>query len=584
MAIIPKVGSGGEKFDITNGIRKQYVAANADIEKHTFVEMIEMEAENSLLTSIDNRGLPEVLYEDGDITLIYNTYDLPHSICALIKNGDTITASNWVSTTSDISARLYFLGKLDANRWLISYGPRMMVLKLTGQTLTLGTAVQAIASDVSNPVIYLISSNLAIAFDVDMEGYSGSYNSHYYIYAAPYIINNMTITKGTDATIFEESTQAHYEPEVLYTYPTENNSGIVVVNNYDGDYKTAIPISISGKTITVGTGLTMKYNIGSIESYSKLDNNSFIYHSDLGDEVCGTIISNNGTLYKSTINSNDYPYYFYNVSDGVTLYLQSVGTDELWAYLIAKTSDTRAELSIGISLTTYADIICDVVTYLGNNRYRIFYSSNSRCGACDITINFAGDIYNPGLSLIEVVINSGLIHSVYFVGLIDNLGALYAAPGSSYNKMVYIKPIENDLVLFEISYAETPESSYKTCLVYNKNCIWSIWADSNYHILAVTVNSEETKYSDSFPSINQDGSPNVLLANGTTDGIQFVSGEDILMAGIEIYDIKIISDDEGNVAIPGIGVQTSVTKIEGVTEEKIFEKQFGNVIVLNSTT
>lgn len=572
MAIIPKVGSGGEKFDITNGIRKQYAAVGEDIEKHTFVEKVNVGPISSNLTSIDDNSVG-IIYEDENTVFIT---DHDTRICAIRNNNGNIISSNWVTIFNGI---LEFLGNLDDNRWLLKAGNSLLVLKLSGQTLTAGTALSTLSSEVN----YVVNSSYAVGFIPHIAGSSG-YGDPAYVEAIPYSINDTIISAGTKITIFEESGTIYDTAEILYMYPTENNGGTVLVSTYQRSYdkrNNAVHVTISGSSITKGTALSLGSDYYSIGGTCRLDGNSFILVKATS-YYCYAVMAVGNVLYKSKLNIPKYAFYLYNVDSGISLVLSNSASNHIWSCLVVRNGNAASIVenktlgigSIGLTL--------DKVIPLGDNLHRIFYRVNSYCAAADITVS------STSVTLLRHKQASQLLNKVEFIGETGNVG-VYSDTYS--DNIVYITPeIDNiNIVIISNTYPPPSQEDRRTCMVYAKNCLWTIYGDyvsnqSYYLIFSSNINEKDKKYSANYSADHQYSNycPTIVMAIATNDGIQFAALEQSATNRYYVVSKGFIADDDGNVSVPGTGVRKSTTKIEGVTEEKIFQGNLGNVLVLNT--
>lgn len=571
MAIIPKVGSGGEKFDITNGIRKQFSAVGADVEKHTFVEKVSISPITSNLANIITNTVV-IIYEDENTVFVSDTDD---RIFAIRNDNGNIISSNLLTVPYDVK----FVGNLDSNRWLLRAENSLFVLKLNGKSLTKGTAL---AVTLSTEVNYIVNSSYAVGFIPHNVEYSG-YRDPAYVEAIPYSINDTTISAGKKITIFKESGTTYDTAEVLYMYPTENNGGTVLVSTYRSknvEKVTAVHVSISGSSITKGTALSLGSDYYSIGWTCRLDSNSFML-VDKASYYCYAVMAVGNVLHASSLNIPEHPPYLYNVEDGISLVLSNSADNKIWSCLVVRNRNAASIVenktlgigSLGLTL--------DKVIPLGDNLHRIFYRVNSRCAAADITVS------STSVTLLRHKQASQLLNEVEFIGETGNVG-VYSDTYS--DNIVYITPeIDNiNIVIISNAYPPPSQEDRRTCMVYAKNCLWTIYGDyvsnkSYYLIFSSNVNEKNKKYSANYAADHQyyQDYPIILMAIETGSGIQFASLE---RSGGQYYVVakKFISDDNGNVSIPGTGIQKSTTKIEGVTEEKIFQGNLGNVLVLNT--
>lgn len=568
MAIIPKVGSGGEKFDITNGVREQYAAVGEDVEKHTFVEKVSIGPITSNLANIITNTVV-IIYEDENTVFVLDTDD---RIFAIRNDNGNIISSNLLTVPYDVK----FVGNLDSNRWLLKTRYSLLVLKLSGQTLTAGTAL---STTLSTEVNYVVNSSYAVGFiphDV-------RYGAPAYVEAIPYSISDTTISAGTKITIFEESDTTYDTAEIWYMYPTENNGGTVLVSTYQSknvEKVTAVHVTISGSSITKGTALSFGYNHYSIGGTCRLDDNSFIFVED-SNYFCYAVMAVGNVLYRSKLNIPEYAFYLYNVDNGISLVLSNSASNHIWSCLVVRNGNAASIVenktlgigSLGLTL--------DKVIPLGDNLHRIFYRVNSRCAAADITVS------STSVTLLRHKQASQLLNEVEFIGETGNVG-VYSDTYS--DNIVYITPeIDNiNIVIISNAYPPPSQEDRRTCMVYTKNCLWTIYGDyvsiqSYYLIYSFNVNEKNKKYSAKYAADHQyyRDYPIILMAIETGSGIQFASLERF-EGQYYVVAKKFISDDNGNVSVPGTGVRKSTTKIEGVTEEKIFQGNLGNVLVLNT--
>lgn len=573
MAIIPKVGSGGEKFDIINGIRKQFSAVGADVEKHTFVEKVSIGPITSNLANIIT-NIVVIIYEDEN-TVFVSDSDTLRRIFAIRNDNGNIISSNLLTVPQDVK----FVGNLDSNRWLLRDESSLFVLKLNGKSLTKGTSLAVTSTEVN----YVVNSSYAVGFIPHGAGY----RDPAYVEAIPYSINDTTISAGKKITIFKESDTTYDTAEILYMYPTENNGGTVLVSTYHNKYVkkvTAVHVTISGSSITKGTALSLgsDYSASALGWTCRLDSNSFMF-VDGASYYCYAVMAVGDVLHASSLNIPEYPPYLYNVEDGISLVLSNSADNKIWSCLVVRNRNAASIVenkTLGIGSL---ELTLDKVIPLGDNLHRIFYRVKSRCAAADITVS------STSVTLLRHKQALQLLNEVEFIGETGNVG-VYSDTYS--DNIVYITPeIDNiNIVIISNSYPPPSQEDRRTCMVYAKNCLWTIYGDydyvsdkSYYLIFSSNVNEKDKKYSANYAADHQYYSdyPIILMAIETGSGIQFASLERF-EGQYYVVAKKFISDDNGNVSVPGIGVRKSTKKIEGVTEEKIFQGNLGNVLVLNT--
>ena len=573
MAIIPKVGSGGEKFDIINGIRKQFSAVGADVEKHTFVEKVSIGPITSNLASIITNTVV-IIYEDENTVFVSDTDD---KIFAIRNNNGNIISSNLLTVPYDVK----FVGNLDSNRWLLRDESSLFVLKLNGKSLTKGTAL---AVTLSTEVNYIVNSSYVFGFIPHDKGYSG-YESPPYVEAIFYTINDTVISAGKKITIFEEVQSSLKNAEILYMYPTENNGGTVLVSTYRSknvEKVTAVHVSISGSSITKGTALSLGSDYYSIGWTCRLDSNSFML-VDEASYYCYAVMAVGNVLYASSLNIPEYPPYLYNVDNGISLVLSNSASNHIWSCLVVRNGNAASIIESKTLGIGSLGLTLDKVIPLGDNLHRIFYRVNSRCAAADITVS------STSVTLLRHKQASQLLNEVEFIGETGNVG-VYSDTYS--DNIVYITPeIDNiNIVIISNAYPPPSQEDRRTCMVYTKNCLWTIYGDyvssqsySYYLIYSFNVNEKNKKYSANYAADHQyyRDYPIILMAIETGSGIQFASLERF-EGQYYVVAKKFIADENGNVSVPGTGVRKSTKKIEGVTEEKIFQGNLGNVLVLDT--
>lgn len=560
----------GSSFEVTNAKEVQYSAVGEDIEKYTFVETAEIGPITSNLTSIDANHVG-IIYEDENMVFIS---DHTTKVCAIRNNNGNIISSNWITISHGV---IEFLGNLDDNRWLLRAGSTLLVLKLSGQTLIAGTAL---AVTFSTEVNYVVNSSYAVGFIPHDAGDSDPA----YVEAIPYSINDTTISAGTKITIFEEWNTTYDSAEIWYMYSTENNGGTVLVSTYQrvsNKRINAVHVTISGSSITGGTALSL----GSGYYYSigwtcRLDSNSFML-VDKTDYYCYAVMAVGNVLYASSLNIPEYPPYLYNVEDGISLVLSNSADNKIWSCLVVRNRNAASIVENKTLGIESLGLTLDKVIPLGDNLHRMFYRVNSHCGAADITVS------STSVSLIRSKQTSQLLNNLEFIGETGNVG-VYSDTDA--NCIVYVSPETNNISIFRESNSYPPPSQKdrRTCMVYAKNCLWTIYGDyvsgqSYYLIFSSNVNEKDKKYSANYGADHKYSTyyPTILMAIATNGGIQFAALEQSATNRYYVVSKGFIADENGNVSVPGIGVRKSTKKIEGLTKEKVFQGLLGTILVLN---
>ena len=587
MAIIPKVGSGGEKFDITNGVREQYAAVGEDIEKHTFVEYVEIGPISSEITASNDGGYPVVDFEDETDIILRVNADLTGSyiVCVIRRSGDSFVASNWINT----AMAFVVVGRLDANRWLLrtlnEQTGTLKVLKISGTTLSVGTALAY--SGLSG--IGILGPNSVVGVINHREGSSG-YNEPAYSEAMVYNINDTVITAGSKVTIFTANRSWRDDaPELKLIYPTHDNGGIICLLHGPtySDAIYGIHVTISGTSITAGASLNSVY-ADDIAEWSPMDKNSFILRENPDDArvVMYTVRTfSTNTLAASNANGPSVSCDFYNL-DSSKVFAAFALSNRINIYLYERSGNSLPAPITFSDPTSYTGVAVDDIISLGNNRYRIFYTTSNKAGIMDI-------YYDPlefTLTKVKSVQNKSALTSIAYIGQANNVG--YFADAIN-NRSVIGNPATDDVSLFEVSDNYPPPDPasipIKTKLVFTKNCIWSVYGDyaasqGYYFIRGINVNSKNTVYAANYSADYQysQSGPKILKLIATSGGITFVASVIASSSVAHVLSKGFVMDDNGNVSIPGTGVQKSTTKIEGVTEEKIFQGNLGNVLVLDT--
>lgn len=575
----------GDSFEITNAKEVQYAAVGEDIEKYTFVEKAKVGPITSNLTSFYHYSKTvKIFYEDEDTVLISYTDSSDSYFCAIRNSGGSIVASNWADILT--SNEPVLVGQLDNNRWIIKtvagggYDHRLTVLKLSGQTLAFGTSL-SINADESN---FVISSSSIVGFLAHDSGYSG-YGDPAYVEAIPYSVSDTVITAGTKKTVFTESGTTYDNPEVLYTYPTDGNGGTALISTYDYASEkrfTAVHVTLSGTSLTEGTALLLGSSYYELSTTLRLDGNSFIFVDD-GTYYCHVVIAVGDVLHSNALNIPEYSYYPYNVSDGISLILTRSSSNYIYTNLIVR-SGNAAKIVEAKSLDiggTGLDID-KVIPFEGNN-HRIFYRTTACCAAADITVT------STNVTLLRHKQTTQLMTGLEFIGETNKI-AVYSDVSNKY--IVYITNDPSDIVIFREanSYPPPSQEDHRTCLVYSKNCLWTIYGDyinsqAYYIIFSVNVNTKAAMYSANYSADHSYGSyePIILMAIPTSEGMQFAALDRASADRSYVTSKGFVANDNGNVSIPGSGVKKSKTKIEGLTKEKIFQGILGTVLMLDKS-
>lgn len=560
--------SGGS-FEVTNAKEVQYSAVGEDIEKYTFVETAKIGPITSNLTSIDANPV-RIIYEDENTVFIS---DPDTKVCAIRNNNGNIISSNWITISH---GTIEFLGNLDDNRWLLRAGSTLLVLKLSGQTLIAGTAL---AVTLSTEVNYVVNSSYAVGFIPHDAGYSDPA----YVEAIPYSINDTVITAGTKKTVFTESGTTYDNPEVLYTYPTDGNGGTALISTYHNTSDkrfTAVHVTLSGTSLTNGTALLLGSSYYKLSTTLRLDGNSFIFVDD-ASYYCHAVIAVGNVLYSSSLNIPEYSYYPYNVSEGISLILTRSSSNYIYTNLIVRSGNAaRIVEAKSLDIGGTGLDIDKVIPFEGNN-HRVFYHRTSRCAAADITVT------STTVTLLRHKQTTQLMTGLEFIGETNKI-AVYSDVSNKY--IVYITNDPSDIVIFRESNSYPPPSQedHRTCLVYSKNCLWTIYGDyinsqAYYRIFSVNVNTKDTMYTANYSADHSYGSnePIILMAIPTSGGMQFAALDRASANQSYVTSKGFVADDNGNVSVPGTGVKKSKTKIEGLTKEKIFQGILGTVLVLD---
>lgn len=575
----------GDSFEITNAKEVQYAAVGEDIEKHTFVEYVEIGPISSEITVSNDGGYPVVDFEDETDIILRVNADLTgnYIACVIRKSGDSFVASNWINT----NMAFVVVGRLDANRWLLrtlnEQTGSLKVLKISGTTLSVGTALAY--SGLSG--IGILGSNSVVGVINHREGYSG-YNEPAYSEAMVYNINDTVITAGSKVTIFTaKRTWRDDAPELKLIYPTHDNGGIICLlhgpTSSDAIY--GIHVTISGKSITAGASLNSVY-ADDIAEWSPMDKNSFIFRENPDDArvVMYTVRTfSTNTLAASNANGPSVSCDFYNL-DSSKVFAAFASSNRINIYFYERSGTSLPNPITFSDPTSYTGVAVDDIISLGNNRYRIFYTTSNKAGIMDI-------YYDPlefTLTLVKSVQNTSALTSIAYIGQANNVG--YFADAIN-NRSVIGNPATDDVSLFEVSdgYPPPDSSAIETKLVFTKNCIWSVYGDYTasrgyYFIRGINVNSKAIVYSANYSADYQysQSGPTILKLIETSGGITFITSVTASETVAHVLSKGFVADDDGNVSVPGTGIQKSTTKIEGVTEEKIFQGSLGNVLVLNT--
>lgn len=573
--------SGGS-FEVTNAKEVQYSAVGEDIEKYTFVETAEIGPIISQLLDLYSFDSTINIFHENDNTVLLVRYDGSRAhFCAIRNNGGNIAASNWVKVLINNTAE--FVGELDNNKYVIKsvtggrYNHILTVLSLSGQTLSAGTSL-SINADEAN---FIISSSSIVGFLAHNSGYGNPA----YVEAIPYSVSGTTITAGTKKTVFTESGTTYDNPEVLYTYPTEGNGGTALISTYHNTSDkrfNAVHVTLSGTTLTNGTALSLGADYYVLSTTLRLDENSFIFVDD-ASYYCHAVIAVGNVLYSSSLNIPEYAYYPYNASDGISLILTRSSSNYIYPNLIVRSGNSARiieakSLDIG---GTELDID-KVIPFEGNN-HRIFYRTTTCCAAADITVT------STNVTLLRHKQTTQALINLKFIGETNKI-AVYSDTSAGY--IVYITNDPSDIVIFREanSYPPPSQEDHRTCLVYSKNCLWTVYGDyvqgKNYYLIfSSNLNTKSKMYSANYVADTTYSStgPTILMAIPTEGGMQFASLDTFMSNEYKVTARGFVADDNGNVLVPGTGVKKSETKIEGLTKEKVFQGTLGTVLMLDES-
>lgn len=572
----------GSSFEITNAKEVQYAAVGEDIEKYTFVETAETGPIISQLLDLYSFDSTINIFHENDNTVLLIRYDGSSAyFCALRNNRGNIVASNWVEVLSSNPAE--FVGELDNNKYVIKsvseggYNHILTVLSLSGQTLSAGTSL-SINADETN---FIISSSSIVGFLAHNSGYSDPA----YVEAIPYSVNGTTITAGTKKTVFTESGTTYDNLEVLYTYPTEGNGGTALISTYHttSDKRfNAVHVTLSGTSLTKGTALLLGAGYYVLSTTLRLDGNSFIFVDD-DTHYCHAVIAVGNVLYRSSLNIPEYAYYPYNVSDGISLILTRSSSNYIYTNLIVR-SGNAANIVEAKSLDIGGTgLYIDKVIPFEGNKHRIFYRITGHCAAADITVTSTTVTALRHRQTTQALIN------LEFIGETNKI-AVYSDTRAGY--IVYITNDPSDIVIFREanSYPPPSQEDHRTCLVYSKNCLWTVYGDyvqgKNYYLIfSSNLNTKSKMYSANYVADTTHSStgPTILMAIPTEGGMQFASLDTFMSDEYKVTARGFVADDNGNVLVPGTGVKKSKTKIEGLTKEKIFQGILGTVLMLDKS-
>ena len=207
----------------------------------------------------------------------------------------------------------------------------------------------------------------------------------------------------------------------------------------------------------------------------------------------------------------------------------------------------------------------------------------SRCAAADITVT------STTVALLRHKKTTQSTTDLEFIGETNKI-AVYS--DISNKSIVYITNDPSNIVIFRKanSYPPPSQEDHRTCLVYSKNCLWTIYGDyinshAYYRIFSVNVNTKDTMYTANYSADHSYGSnePIILMAIPTSEGMQFAALDRASADRSYVTSKGFVADDNGNVSIPGSGVKKSETKIEGLTKEKIFQGILGTVLMLDES-
>ncbi len=299
MPLVNRCGGGGAKI---NGIVESYlVAAGETISAGDFVSFINEDADEIVKNKVQRPSAGSaVVFESGSTSYISATVLSATSVLVAYRDNSnsgygtavvlTISGATITSGTPVVfeSAAIVYCSAvaLSSTSVLVSYQDggnsgygTAVVLTISGTTITVGTPVVFESASTTYISAVLLSATSVLV------AYRDNGNSNYGT-AIILTISGTTITAGTPV-VFESASTQYISATVL----SATSVLIAYSDNGNSYYDTAVVLTISGTTITAGTPVVFESAISYNISATKLSSTSvLIAYRDVNNSYYGTAI------------------------------------------------------------------------------------------------------------------------------------------------------------------------------------------------------------------------------------------------------------------------------------------------------
>lgn len=571
MAIIPKVGSGGDKFDIINSKKVFRISSDGTtVEKHSFVqESYTTPSKNHLkdFKSATNHK-PKIIWE-GTNEKIYSfwnggSYSL---ILARITNGN-ITISEPCSSGSD---PVMHIEQLSTNSWIIVEGydkSMIRVITYNGTKLVAGTALSSYKIKAGS-YFKLISSNKFMHIYPNVT--SGSSE----IKVALFAISGSTITEKTDTAIHTSSlggttSPSSYAPKIESVFEMGNGVAVVAKSYRKSSYKPesfigTVYFSINNYSITSGAMLELsRDSYDSVSSSKGMAFDSTHFFVDMNDyrkfcTISGTTISSESKSYHETVHTS----FFYKLDKSRIIELESSSSSVI---RLLKLNNGKLDQIDSSAFRYNSGAHC--IIKLSDSKIRFVIN--------DVVVDATVSTSAVSLKFINLPSDIG---AVGYVGLVKDTTMI----GAYGNKVFLLKP-DGTFIKFSNTIPIDAENKY-FLEVYN-DVAWIVPIDADgasFKALAISITQNNKIY------FEGEYGKAEASSYGYGNVMSIWVYENILKILIDDYNsetthkafyYEISMAQDGTILVPGPCVIPSIDSIHGVTLEKISSNKLGGVLIL----
>jgi len=281
---------GGGSSDVINGIIGEYRASGADISANTFVEFLNdynnlISGTEAVFNAASTNYISAILIDSMHALVCYQdggNSNYGTAVVLTVSGTSITTGTETVFNSGNTEDKNVVL--IDSNHVLICYRDSdnsgygtAIILTINGTTITIGTETVFNAASTSSISAVLLDSTHALVCYKD-NGYGG------YGTAQILTISGTTVTAGTEK-FFNAGSTAYISVFVL----DSAHAFVFYQDAGNNSYGTAVVLTISGTTITIGTETV--FNAASTSSISAVlldSTHALVCYKDEGNKNYGT--------------------------------------------------------------------------------------------------------------------------------------------------------------------------------------------------------------------------------------------------------------------------------------------------------